>query len=96
MNIPNEHGGSNPSGAALQDSEAPEMVQRDKLEPVTPVKFFQSFATDRPGVTHAIVTTGRGGIPNANNWFKPKLKGDRARWLAERATGRKPAYISMV
>lgn len=79
MNIPNEHDGCNSSGAAPQDSKVPEKVKQGKPERIAPIDFFQSFATDRPRVTHAIVTTGRGGIPNANNCSKPKLKGDRAR-----------------
>ena len=95
MNIPNEHDGGNPSGAALQDSEAPETVKRDKLEPITPVEFFPPLAIDMPGTTQAIVTTTRGDTPNDHNWSKLKIKGDRARWLAERAAGRKPAYFSM-
>lgn len=95
MNIPNEHDGGNPSCGALQDSEVPEKVKRDKLEPITPVEFFPPLAIDMPGTTQAIVTTTRGVTPNDHNWSKLKIKGDCARWLAERSAGRKPAYFSM-
>ena len=92
MNIPNEHGGGNPSGAALQDNEAPEAVKRDKLEPITPVEFFQGVAVNQSHAIQAIITTGRDGTPNDCNWCKPE--NHFPTWAAEKAAGRKPAYYS--
>jgi len=93
MNISIEPDGINPDGVVLQGSGTSAEVKQDKLVKASAFEFFQPLAIEKPGVTQAIVTTSRSGKPNDHSWCQ--WKSDRARWLAERAAGREPAYFSM-
>ncbi|MHB8949835.1 MAG: primase-helicase family protein [Rhodoferax sp.] len=64
-----------------------------KPEQITPAEFFQGVAVNHPDAVQAVVTTGRDGTPNDHNWCKPGA--DFGPWAADKAKGRKPAYISM-
>ena len=93
MNIPNENDAGNCDDTALQSQETSPEIDRDKPQTVKPEEFFQLVAIDMPEATQAIVTAGRGDVPNDHRWCK--RTSDRARWLAEKSSGRIPAYFSM-
>lgn len=86
MTIHNESGGGNPT-APMPDAKA------KRSEPITPDEFIHGVAVNHPGGVQAVVTAGRDGSPNDHNWCKPGAV--FGPWAAEKAKGRKPAYVTM-
>ncbi|MDO8450684.1 MAG: DUF5906 domain-containing protein [Rhodoferax sp.] len=56
-------------------------------------EFFQGVAVNHPDGVQAVVTTGLNSTPNDHNWNKPGAH--FGPWAAEKAKGRKPAYVTM-